>query len=203
MTTCRSDTGPPPRRHRGVSDPPLLLPIAAATMWEIRPSTLRNNPGNRPRIYMGAAAATSGPGAIPTSTSPAGPTACDSPSSIVPHLRQRLCRSICWPPITPALANPLWFALNRRTTPNSPATANTFRVQPEFRDPDDPPVPPPPTAITFAERIVAHLRSAGPTSHRALRATLRVRDQSLSAALRALETAGRITRTPHGWTAVH
>ena len=53
MTTCRSDTGPPPRRHRGVSDPPLLLPIAAATMWEIRPSTLRNNPGNRPRIYMG------------------------------------------------------------------------------------------------------------------------------------------------------
>ena len=22
-------------------------------MWEIRPSTLRNNPGNRPRIYMG------------------------------------------------------------------------------------------------------------------------------------------------------
>ena len=75
-------------------------------------------------------------------------------------------------------------------------------VQPEFRDPDDPPVPPPPTAMTFAERIVAHLRSAGPTSHRALRATLRVRDQSLSATLRALETAGRITRTPHGWTAV-
>ena len=77
-----------------------------------------------------AAQATSGPGAIPSSTSPAGPTACDSPSSIVPHLRQRLCRSICWPPITPALANPLWFALNRRTTPNSPATANTFRFNP-------------------------------------------------------------------------
>ena len=72
----------------------------------------------------------------------------------------------------------------------------------EFRDPDDAPAPPP-TAITFAERIVAHLRSAGPTPQRALRATLRVRAQSLSAALRALETAGRITRTPHGWTAVH
>ena len=37
----------------------------------------------------------------------------------------------------------------------------------EFRDPDDAPAPPP-TAITFAERIVAHLRSAGPTPHRAL-----------------------------------
>ena len=70
-----------------------------------------------------AAQATSGPGAIPTSISPAGPTACDSPSSIVLHPRQRLCRSSCWPPITPALANPLWFVSSCRTTPNSPSSA--------------------------------------------------------------------------------
>ena len=70
-----------------------------------------------------AAQATSGPGAIPTSISPAGPTPCDSPSSIVLHPRQRLCRSSCWPPITPALANPLWFVSSCRTTPNSPSSA--------------------------------------------------------------------------------
>ena len=113
-----------------------------------------------------------------------------------------LCRSICWPPITPALANPLWFVSSCRTTPELSRDCQDFPLQPDFRDPDDPPAPPPPTAMTFAERIVAHLRSAGPTPHRALRATLRVRDQSLSAALRTLETAGRVTRTPHGWSAV-
>ena len=53
MTTCRSDTCRPPRGDRGVTDLPLLRPIATATMWEIRRSPLRNNPGNRPRIYVG------------------------------------------------------------------------------------------------------------------------------------------------------
>ena len=57
-----------------------------------------------------------------------------------------------------------------------------------------PPGPPP-----LAERILALLRHDRPTSHRSLRAALRVRDQTLSNALRTLHDAGRLSRTPHGW----
>ena len=57
-----------------------------------------------------------------------------------------------------------------------------------------PPAPPP-----LAERILAHLRHDRPTSHRSLRAALRVRDQTLSNALRTLHAAGRLSHTPHGW----
>ena len=109
----------------------------------------------------------------------------------------------------PRAGQPPLVRLELQDHPELSRDGQALPVQPEFRDPADPadpadpPAPPPPAAMTFAERIVAHLRSAGPTPHRALRATLRVRDQSLSAALRDLETAGRITRTPHGWIAVH
>lgn len=102
----------------------------------------------------------------------------------------------------PRAGQPPLVRLELQDHPELSRDCQDFPLQPDFRDPDGPPAPPPPTAMTFAERIVAHLRSAGPTPHRALRATLRVRDQSLSAALRTLETAGRVTRTPHGWSAV-
>ena len=57
-----------------------------------------------------------------------------------------------------------------------------------------PPAPPP-----LADRILAHLRHDRPTAHRCLRAALRVRDQTLSDALRSLEAQGRLSRTAHGW----
>jgi len=47
--------------------------------------------------------------------------------------------------------------------------------------------------------ILAYLTQAGPTPHRVLRNALRVRDKRLSEALRGLEAAGRVARTPHGW----
>ena len=56
-----------------------------------------------------------------------------------------------------------------------------------------PPTPP------LAERILAHLRHDRPTPHRTLRAALRVRDQTLSDALRTLHAEGRLSRTRHGW----
>lgn len=57
-----------------------------------------------------------------------------------------------------------------------------------------PPAPPP-----LADRILAHLRHDRPTAHRCLRAALRVRDQTLSDALRSLEAQGRLSRSSHGW----
>ena len=57
-----------------------------------------------------------------------------------------------------------------------------------------PPAPPP-----LADRILAHLRHDRPTAHRCLRAALRVRDQTLSDALRSLEAQGRLSRSAHGW----
>ena len=57
-----------------------------------------------------------------------------------------------------------------------------------------PPAPPP-----LADRILAHLHHDRPTAHRCLRAALRVRDQTLSDALRSLEAQGRLARTAHGW----
>lgn len=57
-----------------------------------------------------------------------------------------------------------------------------------------------PSSTPLDERIVAHLRDAGPTSHRTLRGILRVRDTHLSEALRTLEASGRLGRTAHGWT---
>lgn len=51
----------------------------------------------------------------------------------------------------------------------------------------------------LADRILAALHHDRPTPHRTLRAALRVRDQTLSDALRSLEAAGRLARTAHGW----
>jgi hypothetical protein len=56
------------------------------------------------------------------------------------------------------------------------------------------------TSTPLDQRILAYLRDAGPTPHRTLRAALRVRTSYLSDALRKLETNGRLTHTPHGWT---
>ena len=52
---------------------------------------------------------------------------------------------------------------------------------------------------TLAERILAVLHHDRPTPHRTLRAALRVRDQTLSDALRTLHADGHLARTPHGW----
>ena len=81
----------------------------------------------------------------------------------------------------PRAGQPPLVRLELQDHPELSHDCQALPLRPEFRDPDD---PPPPTAMSFAERIVAHLRSAGPTPHRALRATLRVRDQSLSAVAR-------------------
>lgn len=59
-----------------------------------------------------------------------------------------------------------------------------------------------PKSTPLAERIVAHLREAGPTPHRGLRGALRVRDTYLSEALQALEASGLLARTPHGWSLI-
>ena len=59
---------------------------------------------------------------------------------------------------------------------------------------------PPPKRVSLPERILAHLHQRGPARHRELRGALRVRDMSLSKALRALETTGRVVRTPKGWS---
>jgi len=58
----------------------------------------------------------------------------------------------------------------------------------------------PPPSTPLPQRILAHLHDAGPSSHRTLRAALRVRTSSLSDALQQLQTSGRLTHTPHGWT---
>ncbi|MBK8999598.1 MAG: hypothetical protein IPM35_28090 [Myxococcales bacterium] len=52
-------------------------------------------------------------------------------------------------------------------------------------------------------RILADLDGArGPLSRETLRATLRVRNDSLGVALRELEAAGAVQRTPRGWRLV-
>ncbi len=50
------------------------------------------------------------------------------------------------------------------------------------------------------ERIVCALQESGSQRHRTLRESLHVRDEHLTAALRVLEAAGRIGRTPEGWS---
>ena len=60
-------------------------------------------------------------------------------------------------------------------------------------------VSPPPASTPLSERILTHLHKVGPTPHRGLRSALRVRDASLSEALRALEANGQLTRSPEGW----
>ena len=51
----------------------------------------------------------------------------------------------------------------------------------------------------LGERIVSALQESGSQRHRALRESLHVRDEHLTATLRELEAAGRIARTPEGW----
>ena len=76
--------------------------------------------------------------------------------------------------------------------PDSRAAAAHLQVRP---GPGAPPQPPP-----LADRILAALHHDRPTPHRSLRAALRVRDQTLTDALRSLEAAGRLARTAHGWS---
>jgi len=52
----------------------------------------------------------------------------------------------------------------------------------------------------LAERIVGALQENGSQRHRSLRESLHVRDEHLTSALRELEAAGRIARTPEGWS---
>ena len=52
----------------------------------------------------------------------------------------------------------------------------------------------------LAERILGALQKCGSQRHRALRESLHVRDEHLTVALRELEAAGRIARTPEGWS---
>jgi len=52
---------------------------------------------------------------------------------------------------------------------------------------------------TLQQRILSCLADAAPRPHRELRSAMRVRDKHLSQALRALEAAGRVQRTPLGW----
>ena len=74
------------------------------------------------------------------------------------------------------------------------AAADPAAGGPHLQVVSGPPAPPP-----LADRILAHLRHDRPTAHRCLRAALRVRDQTLSDALRSLEAQGRLSRTAHGW----
>jgi hypothetical protein len=52
------------------------------------------------------------------------------------------------------------------------------------------------------QRILSHLAHSGPSRHRDLRRALQVRDKRLSEALRELEAAGRVVRTPNGWNPI-
>jgi hypothetical protein len=62
-----------------------------------------------------------------------------------------------------------------------------------------PPSPRRGNPAALPQRLLAHLRQAGPAPHRQLRSALRVRDKRLSEALRGLEADGRVARTPQGW----
>lgn len=68
-------------------------------------------------------------------------------------------------------------------------------VRLEIQDVDSPA-----NSTPLSERIIAYLREAGPSRHRALRRALRVRDTYLSETLRALEASGHLARTPLGWS---
>ena len=85
---------------------------------------------------------------------------------------------------------PLMLAASEHHADSRAAGAH-LQVRP---DPVAPREPPP-----LVDRILAVLHHDRPTPHRTLRAALRVRDQTLSDALRALEAAGRLARTAHGW----
>lgn len=54
--------------------------------------------------------------------------------------------------------------------------------------------------LPLGERIVSALKVGGPQRHRELRLALHVRGEHLTAELRELEGAGRIARTPEGWS---
>ena len=93
----------------------------------------------------------------------------------------------------------LQLTVEHRCAPAPPPIALKLAADPAAGGPhlqvvSGPPAPPP-----LADRILAHLRHDRPTAHRCLRAALRVRDQTLSDALRSLEAQGRLSRTAHGW----
>lgn len=104
-------------------------------------------------------------------------------------------------------ADSLLLTVEHRAAP-SPAPLTLHLLAPEAsREEVDIPVrlevkdtPAPAKRASLPERIVAHLHQNGPARHRDLREALRVRDLSLSNALRTLETIGRLTRTPKGWS---
>ena len=87
--------------------------------------------------------------------------------------------------------SPLWLQL---LTPAASQDEGVTPVRLEIRDDASSP-----TSTPLAERILAHIREAGPTPHRGLREALRVRATSLSEALRTLEASGCLARTAHGW----
>jgi len=101
----------------------------------------------------------------------------------------------------------LLLTVEHRAAP-SPAPLGLHLLVPEgARDDGEIPVrlevrdaPSPAQPVSLLERIDTYLRQAGPTRHRDLRGALRVRDTSLSEALRTLEETGRVARTSRGWT---
>lgn len=62
--------------------------------------------------------------------------------------------------------------------------------------------PPPLPELSLAERIARQLAQSSPCWQEDLRRLLRVRTQHVVEALRELEAAGRVRRTPDGWTPV-
>ncbi len=93
----------------------------------------------------------------------------------------------------------LMLTVEHRCAPAPPPISLKLAADPSADGPhlqvlSGPPAPPP-----LADRILAHLRHDRPTAHRCLRAALRVRDQTLSVALRSLEAQGRLSRSSHGW----
>ena len=104
-------------------------------------------------------------------------------------------------------ADGLLLTVEHRAAPSPAPLALHLLAPGASRDEVDIPVrlevkdtPAPTKRASLPERILAHLHHSGPARHRDLREALRVRDSSLSNALRTLETSGRLTRTPKGWS---
>ena len=93
----------------------------------------------------------------------------------------------------------LLLTVEHRCAPAPPPISLKLAAAPAAGGPHLQVVSGPPALPPLADRILAHLRHDRPTAHRCLRAALRVRDQTLSDALRSLEAQGRLSRSAHGW----
>jgi hypothetical protein len=78
--------------------------------------------------------------------------------------------------------------IQQTISPDDPHASHT-------RSRDDP-------QTALPQRILSHLAHIGPSRHRDLRRALQIRDKRLSETLRALEAAGRVARTPSGWSLI-